>query len=103
MAKGKTGESRSIRRSSSSTAIRRPTRRSSSKIYYGKAMQQEQQTALVTPEEIIHLILDEMQAGMCPSFYSNLVPSTFHVYLLPEDLERLRPLEQRMRDEAIRA
>ena len=66
-------------------------------------MQQEQQTALVTPEEIIHLILEEMQAGMCPSFYSNLVPSTFHVYLLPEDLERLRPLEQRMRDESIRA
>jgi len=66
-------------------------------------MQQEQQTALVTPEEIIHLILEEMQAGMCPSFYSNLVPSTFTVYLLAEDLERLRPLEQRMRDEAIRA
>jgi hypothetical protein len=66
-------------------------------------MQQEQQTAVVTPEEIIHLILEEMEAGKCPTFYSNLVPSTFNVYLLPEDLERLRPLEQRMRDEAIRA
>jgi hypothetical protein len=44
-----------------------------------------------------------MEAGKCPTFYSNLVPSTFNVYLLPEDLERLRPLEQRMRDEAIRA
>lgn len=58
---------------------------------------------LVTPEEIIHLILEEMEAGMCPSFYSNLVPSTFTVYLCGEDLERLRPLEQRMKDEAIRA
>jgi hypothetical protein len=66
-------------------------------------MQQEQQTAVVTPEEIIHLILEEMEAGKCPTFYSNLVPSTFNVYLLPEDLERLRPLEHRMRDEAIRA
>ena len=66
-------------------------------------MPQEEQSVLVTPEEIIHLILAEMEAGMCPSFYSNLVPSTFHVFLLAEDWERLRPLEQRMRDEAIRA
>ena len=66
-------------------------------------MQQEQQTVLVTPEEIIHLILEEMEAGLCPSYYSNLVPSTFDVYLYIDDLERLRPLQQRMRDEAIRA
>jgi len=66
-------------------------------------MQQEQQTVLVTPEEIIHLILEEMESGMCPSFYSNLVPSTFAVFLYSEDLDRLRPIEQRMRDEAIRA
>ena len=66
-------------------------------------MQQEQQTVLVTPEEIIHLILDEMEAGLCPSYYSNLVPSTFDVYLYIDDLERLRPLQQRIRDEAIRA
>lgn len=66
-------------------------------------MQQEQQTVLVTPEEIIHLILEEMEAGLCPSYYSNLVPSTFDVYLYIDDLERLRPLQQRIRDEAIRA
>jgi len=66
-------------------------------------MQQEQQTVLVTPEEIIHLILDEMEAGLCPSYYSNLVPSTFDIYLYIDDLERLRPLQPRIRDEAIRA
>lgn len=57
----------------------------------------------VTPAEIIQLILEEMEAGMFPSFYSNLVPSLFSVYLRGEDLERLRPLESRMRDEAVRA
>ena len=66
-------------------------------------MQQEQQTVLVTPEEIIHLILEEMEAGLCPSYYSNLVPSTYDIYLYIDDLERLRPLQQRIRDEAIRA
>src|SRR5581483_8300595 len=63
----------------------------------------QQEAAQVTPEDIIHLILEEMQAGMCPSFYSNLVPSVYQVFLYGDDLERLRPLEQRMRDEAVRA
>jgi pSer/pThr/pTyr-binding forkhead associated (FHA) protein len=63
----------------------------------------DQQTVQVTPEEIIHLILEEMEEGTCPSFYSNLVPSIFDIYLYIDDLERLRPLESRMRDEAVRA
>jgi|SRR5579884_3457012 len=63
-----------------------------------------QQTAVqVTPEDIINLILEEMEAGLCPSFYSNLVPSVYQVYLYVDDLERLRPLEPRMREEAVRA
>lgn len=66
-------------------------------------MQQEQQAVLVTPEEIIHLILDEMEAGLCPSYYSNLVPSSYDVYLYIDDYERLRSLQQRIRDEAVRA
>src|SRR5579884_4074927 len=61
------------------------------------------QMVQVTPEEIIHLILEEMVAGMCPSYYSNLVPSIYDVYLGLEDLERLRPLEGRIREEASRA
>jgi pSer/pThr/pTyr-binding forkhead associated (FHA) protein len=63
----------------------------------------EQHAVQVTPEEIIHLILEEMEAGACPTFYSNLVPSVYDIYLFADDLERLRPLEQRMRDEASRA
>jgi hypothetical protein len=57
----------------------------------------------VTPEEIIHLILEEMEAGMSPSFYSNLVPSVYDIYLYVDDLERIASLGPRIRDEAIRA
>lgn len=63
----------------------------------------QQEAAHVTPEDIIHLLLEEMEAGLCPSYYSNLVPSVYQVYLYVDDLERLRPLEQRMREEAVRA
>lgn len=63
----------------------------------------QQETVHITPEEIINFILEEMEAGMCPSYYSNLVPSVYEVYLYGEDLERLRPLEQRMRAEAVNA
>ena len=57
----------------------------------------------VTPEEIVNFILEEMDAGTCPSYYCNLVPSTFDIYLYSDDLERLRPLENRMREEAVNA
>ncbi|MFL6350283.1 MAG: FHA domain-containing protein [Bryobacteraceae bacterium] len=63
----------------------------------------QQETVHITPEAIISFILEEMEAGMCPSYYSNLVPSVYDVYLYEEDLERLRPLEQRMREEAMNA
>jgi FHA domain len=63
----------------------------------------QQDTLRVTPEEIVNFILEEMDAGICPSFYSNLVPSTFDIYLYSEDYERLRPLTQRMREEAVNA
>jgi hypothetical protein len=66
-------------------------------------MARDEQSVQVTPEEIIHVLLEEMEAGLCPSFYSNLVPSTYDVYLALDDLERLRPLESRIRDEATRA
>jgi len=63
----------------------------------------QQDTARVTPEEIVNFILEEMEAGLCPTYYSNLVPSVYDVYLYIDDHERLRPLEQRMREEAINA
>ncbi len=63
----------------------------------------QQQSNLVTPEGIVHFILDEMEAGMCPGYYSNLVPSIYDIYLSGDDLERLRPLVQRIREEAVTA
>jgi pSer/pThr/pTyr-binding forkhead associated (FHA) protein len=63
----------------------------------------QQETVRVTPEEIVNFILEEMEAGLCPTYYSNLVPSVYDVYLYIDDLERLRPLEQRMREEAVNA
>jgi hypothetical protein len=60
-------------------------------------------TVPVTPEEIVTLILEEMEAGMSPGYYSNLVPSAYDVYLNTGELERLRPLQSRIRDEAVRA
>lgn len=57
----------------------------------------------ITPEDIITLLLEEMEAGIAPSLYTNLVPSVFDIYLQADDLDRLRPLERRMREEAIRA
>ena len=63
----------------------------------------QQDLVRVTPEEIVNFILEEMEAGLCPTYYSNLVPSVYDVYLYIDDLERLRPLEQRMREEAISA
>ncbi len=62
-----------------------------------------QETVHITPEEIINFILEEMEAGMSPSFYTNLVPSVYDVYLYIDDLERLRPIEHRIREEAARA
>jgi hypothetical protein len=60
----------------------------------------DQDAVHITPEEIINFILEEMEAGMSPSYYSNLVPSVYEVYLHIDDFERLRPLEQRIRNEA---
>jgi hypothetical protein len=64
---------------------------------------QDQDVVHITPEEIINFILEEMEAGMSPSYYSNLVPSVYEVYLYIDDLERLRPLEQHVREEAASA
>src|SRR5947209_9701529 len=63
----------------------------------------QQDTLRVTPEEIVNFMLEEMEAGICPSYYSKLIPSTFDIYLYSEDYERLRPLTQRMREEAVNA
>lgn len=63
----------------------------------------QEQTVRVTPEEIVEFVLQEMEAGLCPTYYSYVVPSVYDVYLCAEDLERLRPLEQRMHEETATA
>ena len=63
----------------------------------------KQDTERVTPAAIVHFILDEMEAGVCPTYYSNIVPSVYDVYLGSDDYERLRPLETRIREEAMTA
>ena len=60
-------------------------------------------TVRITPEDIITLILDEMEAATAPSLYSNLVPNVFDIYMYADDLDRLRPLIGRIREEATRA
>ena len=60
-------------------------------------------TPAVTPEQIIDFILEEMEAGIFPTYYSNLVPSVYDIYLYGDDLDKLRPIEQRMREEAVTA
>jgi pSer/pThr/pTyr-binding forkhead associated (FHA) protein len=63
----------------------------------------QEQTLRLTPEDIVNFVLEEMEAGMCPTYYSYVVPSVYDIYLHNEDLERLRPLEQRMREETATA
>lgn len=57
----------------------------------------------VTPEEIIDLIVDEMDAQQAPSRFSILVRNAFHVRLEETQFERLKPVQGRIRTEAIRA
>jgi hypothetical protein len=53
--------------------------------------------------EVILEIVRNMREGLEPLHYSTLPPAIFHVYLHPEDLERLRPILPRIEDEARRA
>lgn len=57
----------------------------------------------VTPEEIIDLVLEEMEADSAPSRYSVFVRSVYHVFLHPDDFERLRPTFPFITQEAIKA
>jgi hypothetical protein len=60
-------------------------------------------TQAITPKDIIDFLLDEMEQGISPSFYSNLVPSVFDIYLHADDYDRLRPLVPRVKKEAVTA
>ena len=56
-----------------------------------------------TAREIILEIVRNMREGLEPLHYSTLPPSIFHVYLHPDDMERLRGIVPRIMDEARRA
>ena len=56
-----------------------------------------------TAREIILEVVRNMREGLEPLHYSTLPPAIFHVYLHPEDMERLRGIVPRIVDEARRA
>jgi hypothetical protein len=56
-----------------------------------------------TAREIILEIVRNMRDGLEPLHYSTLPPSIYHVYLHPDDIERLRGILPRIVDEARRA
>jgi FHA domain-containing protein len=56
-----------------------------------------------TAREIILEIVRNMREGLEPLHYSTLAPTIYHVYLHPDDLERLRGIIPRIVDEASRA
>jgi hypothetical protein len=56
-----------------------------------------------TARDIILEIVRNMREGLEPLHYSTLPPAIFHVYLHPDDMERLRGILPRIMDEARRA
>jgi hypothetical protein len=56
-----------------------------------------------TAREIILEIVRNMREGLEPLHYSTLAPAIYHVYLHPDDMERLRGILPRIVDEARRA
>ena len=56
-----------------------------------------------TAREVIVEIVRNMREGLEPLQYSVLAPALYHVYLHPEDMERLRAIIPRIVDEARRA
>jgi hypothetical protein len=56
-----------------------------------------------TARDIIHEILRNMREGLEPLHYTTLPPAIYHVYLHPDDMERLRGIIPRIMDEARRA
>ncbi len=56
-----------------------------------------------TAREIIHEIVRNMKEGLEPLHYSTLAPAIYHVYLHPDDMDRLRGIVPRIVEEARRA
>jgi hypothetical protein len=56
-----------------------------------------------TARDVIREILRNMREGLEPLHYTTLPPAIYHVYLHPDDMERLRGILPRITDEARRA
>src|SRR5580698_9851451 len=56
-----------------------------------------------TARDIIQEIVRNMREGLEPLQYTALPPAIYHVYLHPEDFERLRGIFPRMREETRQA
>jgi len=56
-----------------------------------------------TARDVILEIVRNMKEGLEPLHYSTLPPAIYHVYLHPDDMERLRGIVPRIIDEARRA
>jgi FHA domain len=56
-----------------------------------------------TARDIIIELIRNMREGLEPLHYSTLPPAIFHVYLHPDDMDRLRGIVPRIIDEAKRA
>src|SRR5579862_5213585 len=56
-----------------------------------------------TARDVIVEIVRNMKEGIEPLHYSALPPAVYHVYLHPEDFDRLRGIVSRIVDEARRA
>lgn len=56
-----------------------------------------------TARDVILEIVRNMKEGLEPLHYSTLPPAIYHVYLQPDDMERLRAIVPRILDEAKRA
>jgi FHA domain len=60
-------------------------------------------TTSATARDVILEIVRNMKEGIEPLHYSVLPPAVYHVYLHPDDMERLRAIVPRIIDEARRA
>jgi FHA domain len=56
-----------------------------------------------TARDVILEIVRNMKEGLEPLHYSTLPPAIYHVYLYPDDMDRLRAIVPRIIDEARRA
>ena len=66
-------------------------------------MEQPAPARPATAREIILEIVRNMREGLEPLHYSTLPPAVYHVYLHPDDMDRLRGIVPRIVEEARRA